>query len=626
MRAFSLGETGDSSFALDPRLYAELKATRTAIAERSVLFWDEHCSECAMPNCFASCSLYTPRPDFKCRRFDRGLEMARATSPRERAIRLMSVAFRRWGKLEAKGAIHLVDARRAGLSESLGAAVQRMADTPLAPASVRRKLGKGVDLLTAGALKIASGGRPPEMFVLEAINPGEARVDLTFTVRPASTANGGQFHQARAELAPGYNRLCFPAGEILARVGEVSSLLFQIEPVDSDAGTGPLLFGLVDFVSLKAGARLATSRPGAPATEDGAARPKVKCVVWDLDNTLWRGTLIEDGAEGVRFDERVPELISELDRRGILNSIASKNAPEDAEALLRRAGLWEFFLHPQIHWNPKSGSVAAIAAALNIGMDSLALIDDQAFERGEVAAAHPAVEVFDVDFMGRMLSHPRFDVIVTDESRNRRAMYLTEEVRREALEDATGDYDAYLRSCAIGLTIETLEARHLNRAFELTERTNQLNYSGRRLSRGDLESLMVSPDHQVLVLSASDRFGDYGLIGVALLNVETWTVESFFMSCRVQRKKVEHAFFERLLRIGRARGKPVLSVTYRPTPRNEPSRVVLEDEMGFQRGPAEGDCQAFQLLTDASLPESDIVVVDDRSALAGGAAPERARA
>lgn len=128
------------------------------------------------------------------------------------------------------------------------------------------------------------------------------------------------------------------------------------------------------------------------------------------------------------------------------------------------------------------------------------------------------------------------------------------------------------------------------------------------------------------MLSASDRFGDYGIVGVALLDAGRWVVECFFMSCRVQRKKVEHAFFERLLQTGRERDHPVLSVMYSPTPRNEPSRAVLEDEMGFRRGPVEDGCQLFHLPTTTSLPGCDIVAVDDRSWLASSATTERVRA
>ncbi|HEY1879938.1 MAG TPA: HAD-IIIC family phosphatase [Caulobacteraceae bacterium] len=609
MRAFSVSETGSESLSLEPGTLGALLSTRRTVVARSLLNWDEHCSECAMPDCFASCSLYTPRRDFKCRRFDRGIETRLAKDGAGGSISLMALAFRRWGKLEAKGHARLV--HNAERAEAISRSLQQTVDQPLLPINLRRKLGKAADLLVAHSASRSDAS--PELFLLEIVNPGQDRIELTLTFRNSEGKADDGFFQTRTDAAPGYNRFCVPAADIFRRVDEAASLLVQIEPVSTDKGTGPLLFGLADFVALADGASLA---PIATATRaEGSERPKVKCVVWDLDNTLWRGVLVEDGAEQLQLDERIPAIIAELDRRGILNSIASKNSPEEAEAILGSLGLWDYFLHPQIHWNPKSQSLAAIAASLNIGRDTLVLIDDQAFERGEVAQAHPEVETFDVDVIDRILEHPRFDVVVTAESRNRRAMYRTEAVRRAGLDAAGGDYEVYLRSCDIRLLIEPLDEARLNRAFELTERTNQLNYSGRRLGRPDLERLLASPDHRVLTLSASDKYGDYGVIGVGLLNLESWTVECFFMSCRVQRKKVEHAFFQRLLLAGAQRGKARLAILYRPTAKNEPSRVVIEDEMKFAAGDNDDGTRTFWMPTDSLLPEWDIVTVDDRSGL-----------
>ncbi len=620
MRAYSVGETGHARLALDSAMIAELFSARDAIAARSLLSWDEHCSECAMPDCFASCSLYTPRRDFKCRRFDRGIETRLVEDGAGRRANLMALAFRRWGKLEAKGDARLVGDAYAQRADVVARTFQRTIDRPFLPVDLRRKLGKGADILVAEAARRASAGASAQLFLLEIVNPGERTIELTLTVRPAESKSESGFFQTRTDAVPGYNRFCIPAADIFPRLGQAAPLLVQIEPVSTDTGTGPLLFGLADFVTLADGASLDSTATTSLPPPAMSARPKVKCVVWDLDNTLWRGVLVEDGPEQLRLDDRVPEILAELDRRGILNSIASKNSPEEVETVLKALGLWDYFLHPQIHWNPKSQSVAAIAASLNIGRDTLVLIDDQAFERGEVAQAHPEVETFDVDVLEGILDHPRFVVVVTDESRNRRAMYRTEAVRQADLEVAGDDYQAYLRSCDIRLLIEPLDEARLNRAFELTERTNQLNYSGRRLGRADLEHLLSSPDHRVLTLTASDKYGDYGVIGVALLNLDSWTIECFFMSCRVQRKKVEHAFFQRLLVAARQRGEPILSVLYRATAKNEPSRVVIEDEMRFAARDNDDGTRTFWLPSDALLPEWDIVAVDDRSGLL---APER---
>jgi FkbH-like protein len=621
MRAFVVDEAGRTSIDLEPDFAAELRQTRAAVAERSLLLWDEHCSECAMPACFATCSLYTPRQDFKCRRFERGIENLVMS---EGAVPLMSIAFRHWGKLEARGDGVLVAGAGARLIEAIAPIGELLADrAPLSP-RMRRRAGKGVDRLKALAARTASSRAAPDTFVLEVINPGPTPVGLTLTVKAEKPGHPGLF-QARADIRPGYNRISFPAADILLRVGPSRPLLFQIEPVDAGEKGPSLLFGLVDFVRLRPGARLEqTAQSTGSATPAVPGATKVKCVVWDLDNTLWSGTLIEDGPDAVQLKPKAAALVVELDRRGILNSIASKNSREEAEEVLRRFGLWDYFLQPQIHWNPKSGSLGAIAAALNIGVDSLVFIDDQVFERSEVQSAHPSVETFDVDFIDEALTHPRFDVVVTDESRQRRSMYQVEQVRQEALEGAAGDYASFLKGCAIDLTVDDLDERFLNRVFELTERTNQLNYSGVRLSRAELEGKMKSPDNSVLVLSVSDRFGDYGVIGVALLNVDSWTVECFFMSCRVQRKKVEHAFFAHLLRLGGARGHANLRVRYKATPKNEPSRVVLEEEMMFRAGPPDGVSRLFELSTTSAIPDSDIVTLDDRSRLSPPLAAVRA--
>ena len=144
-----------------------------------------------------------------------------------------------------------------------------------------------------------------------------------------------------------------------------------------------MFFGLLDFVQCK-------PQPKA-GSKEGKAR--VKCIVWDLDNTLWDGILVEDGAEKLRLKPGIAEVIKSLDRRGILHSIASKNNFDEAMAVLKSHQLDEYFLHPQISWAPKSEAMKAIAQKLNIGIDTLMLVDDSDFERAEVQAACPTVMV-----------------------------------------------------------------------------------------------------------------------------------------------------------------------------------------------------------------------------------------
>jgi len=135
-----------------------------------------------------------------------------------------------------------------------------------------------------------------------------------------------------------------------------------------------------------------------------AIQSSIKCVVWDLDNTLWKGVLLED--ENVELRPEVCRIIKALDERGILHSVASKNDYLYATAKLKEFGLLEYFLYPQISWNTKVKGIETIAASLNIGLDSIALIDDQAFERDEVTHTLPMIMCLDAANLDHVLGMP----------------------------------------------------------------------------------------------------------------------------------------------------------------------------------------------------------------------------
>nr|MDQ3956917.1 HAD-IIIC family phosphatase [Actinomycetota bacterium] len=173
--------------------------------------------------------------------------------------------------------------------------------------------------------------------------------------------------------------------------------------------------------------------------------PVVKCLVWDLDDTLWRGTLLEDPE--VTVDPRAIEVVHELDRRGILNSIASRNDEALALARLREAGLDEYFLYPQINWNAKDVSVKAIAEALNVGTDALAFVDDQDFDRAEVAFTFPEVRCYSPRDLGTLLDLPDFrPPFVTPDSARRRLMYLADARRNREETAFEGPKEEFLAS------------------------------------------------------------------------------------------------------------------------------------------------------------------------------------
>jgi len=287
---------------------------------------------------------------------------------------------------------------------------------------------------------------------------------------------------------------------------------------------------------------------------------KVKCLVWDLDNTLWNGILLED--REVTLRDGAAELIRALDERGILQSIASRNDYDQAMARLDALGLQKYFIYPQINWNAKSASVQAIAAAINIGIDSLAFIDDQPFEREEVAFVHPKVLCIDAADLDQVLDlpamMPRF---VTDDSRRRRHMYQADIERKQLEECFTGAQDEFLASLDMTLTIAPAREEDLERAEELTIRTNQLNTTGYTYSFRELNEFRQSDRHHLWVAGLEDKYGTYGKIGLALVEVreEEWWIRLLLMSCRVMNRGVGSVFINHIRNRAREAGVRLLA-------------------------------------------------------------------
>lgn len=286
----------------------------------------------------------------------------------------------------------------------------------------------------------------------------------------------------------------------------------------------------------------------------------VKCVVWDLDNTLWDGILLEDPAVKVR--EPAAAAVRGLDERGILQSIASRNDRAAASAKLAELGLADYFLYQQISWSSKAASVEAIAGSLRIGLDSVAFIDDDPFERDEVAAALSEVRVIDAAQVGGLLDRPEMSPrFVTADSRKRRLLYVTD-TRRDADEEAfRGPKEEFLAGLGLRFTIRRAGEGDLARAEELTVRTHQLNATGYTYSYEDLERFRTSPEHLLLVADLEDRYGTYGTIGLALLETGAgaWALKLLLMSCRVMSRGVGAVFLAWIMNRARNEGRRLLA-------------------------------------------------------------------
>jgi FkbH-like protein len=585
------------------------------IAAMSFLLWSEHCVECAAPECYASCALYHPRSDGRCRRFGYGIfRDRRYPSPRGYGA---DISFRRWGKLKANGNTTMEPARGLLRRErllarsippmrALGRAAQ-LAGWPNPWADPTRFLDKRARRLhRRQALQENPGAIiRPDAFLIEVVNPAPEPVTLELEMRvaldlvePDAAASAPAPFRRAVPLSPGHGRHAIPSPAFATLTDCGLPFKMSLTPVGS---TPRLVFLALDFVRWSEGA--ASTHVSSPAEA-----PAIKCAVFDLDETLWQGALVEGGA--TRLLPGAVETLRELDRRGILLAAVSKNDPEPALARLRRFGLAELFVTTRIGWGPKSRALVEIAAQLNLGLDAFAFIDDSAFERAEVAAALPQVTCIDARELASMPDDPRCCGGQSAVAGSRRRLYLEAE-RREAVKLAfTGDERAFLRSCRTRLAVSRYCPSDFERVVELAQRTNQLNASGRKYDRGACAELLAAPWVRPLVLRCADVHGDYGTVGFAAVReVRTaggaqLRVEEFMLSCRVQGRMLEQAFFRHLSEETKGPDAASLWIAFRPTPRNGALARVLE---ALNFAPADG---GLLLSLPAASLDGDLVDVE----------------
>ncbi|MGH7988536.1 MAG: HAD-IIIC family phosphatase [Candidatus Binataceae bacterium] len=598
----------------DPRLHQTAAAApvrtydfESNVAGMALLLWGEHCVECAAPACYATCDLYQPRSDSRCRRFAFGAYK----NPTFKSLRGygVEISFKKWAKIEAFGNTAILPLRSvlrweralergAPLANAIGKMVQRFTD---------RRNWEQLTYIASGKLgrrmhRRGTDGVQPDAFLLEVYNPGveEVRLQIIFSVSTDDVAQNG--HPApliapvikTLPLPPGYSRHEFEADnfrQILDR-----GLPFKITMVPEADNNARLVFLSADLVRFK-----------RSATE--AKKTKIKCVVFDLDNTVWKGTLAEGDEVVIR--PGLAELLKYFDERGTLLSIASKNDFDTAFARLTEFGIADFFLYPQIDWLPKSQKIKTLARRLNIGLDTFAFVDDNDFELEEVARALPEVACIHTDQLDGLKEDERFQGSVTKESRRRRH-YYRDQISREIDEAGFGDdYLRFLRSCAIKLEIASYGDSDSERVAELVQRTNQLNFSGRKYSRHELEQVIANPRLDKYVIRCADKYGSYGTVGFCLAEQsgEALRIIDLMLSCRVQGKFIEQALFAHLIKHHNRAQASAVWVNFQPTARNTPARAVLES-LGFRAcGAGPDGPQAGVILRQAQGLACDFITV-----------------
>ncbi len=304
----------------------------------------------------------------------------------------------------------------------------------------------------------------------------------------------------------------------------------------------------------------------------------IKCVVWDLDNTLLAGTYLESDP-GCRpgADPVLLGVLRELAARGIVHAIASRNPPEAAAYAARLTGTQ--FAAAQCGWDAKPDAISRIIADLGFGADSVAFVDDDPLERAEVAAALPAVLVLSPEDAAGAGSWPQFSpAVVTPEGRRRSEMYAQRRLRQEQAQAFAGSRAEFLRRSGTRLLIGAATAADVPRLHELSVRTHQFNSAGRQVSQQDLAELVSSAGHRVITLRLSDRFGDDGTVGGCVVQTgpaPAWTAPLLMMSCRAMGRGVIDALLAWLCQAAAAAGAGLVRVPCRLSERNVPLRVAL---------------------------------------------------
>lgn len=326
-----------------------------------------------------------------------------------------------------------------------------------------------------------------------------------------------------------------------------------------------------------------------------------KCVVLDLDNTIWGGTIGDDGIENIQIGElgvgqafsRFQTWLKELKNRGIILAVCSKNNEDVAkepfekhpEMVLRLDDISVFIAN----WEDKAQNIKKIQEILNIGMDSMVFIDDNPFERGVVKNLIPDITVPDLpedpaQYMDYLKELNLFETASFSEADAGRTKQYQEEAKRNLTQANYQNYDEYLISLEMKACAKPFDKFHYSRIAQLTQRSNQFNLRTIRYTEDEIEKIAGSDEHITLYYTLEDKYGDYGLISVVILdklNDEELFISEWLMSCRVLKRGMEEFIINKMVDTARANGFKKIIGEYIKTPKNAMVEHIYE-KMGFK--------------------------------------------
>lgn len=313
-----------------------------------------------------------------------------------------------------------------------------------------------------------------------------------------------------------------------------------------------------------------------------------KCIVLDLDGTLWGGIVGEDGIEGIKLDTKPPgnayhdfqRYLKALNDRGILLAINSKNNPEDALKVIREHPNMvlreDAFASIQINWRDKAENIRAIADELNLGIDSFVFIDDDPLQRERVRSEFPEVLVVDMPrdpalYVRTLQDIVDFNTLQLTADDFKRAQSYVHQRKVNELKGSVSSMEDFLKGLAMEVAIMPADDFTVPRIAQLTNKTNQFNLTTRRYTDAEIDAMRADPSCQVYSFGAKDAFGDHGIIGAAIIKEDssrTWRIDTFLMSCRVIGRNIEKAVLASLAEHAKKQRITALIGEYIPTAKN----------------------------------------------------------
>ena len=348
-----------------------------------------------------------------------------------------------------------------------------------------------------------------------------------------------------------------------------------------------------------------------------------KALIFDCDNTLWKGILGEDGFDKIKIFTEIQYLAVALAKQGVIIGLCSKNNPEDVDDVLENHK--DMILKDndivikKVNWTDKATNLQAIAKELNIGLDSFVFVDDSNFEVNLIKEKLPMVEVVQVphkeheySLLLREVRNLFYNPTQTYEDLKKVAMYKAQ-VQRVQEEENIGNIEDYLKSLELNITVYKDDIAHLQRVSQMTQKTNQFNLTTKRYTENDIKSFIESSDKMVVAIGVNDKFGDNGIVGLVIIDLldKYAVIDTLLMSCRVLGRNIEYKLMDIIIDNIKRKNINIIKAEYIPTYKNKQVEELFE-KYGFGLLEKSDESKQYQLdVNDYTYTETNYIKVTD---------------